>query len=60
MNESLTEKLKALTEMFSRFDAIYNEGTLKGYTELKETVNGVIRTNKKLELDLEDLKGELD
>lgn len=33
---------------------------MKGYTELKETVNGIIRASKKLQLDLEDLKGELD
>jgi hypothetical protein len=55
-NQNYHEKIEELAKQFQRFDDLYNEKSHRGNTEIRETVFTMVRTNKKLELDLEDLR----
>lgn len=57
-NKDYRDKLEELAKQFQKFDDLYNEQSHKGNTEIRETVFSMVRANKKLELDLEDMRRE--
>lgn len=55
-NAELQEKFEELAKQFQKFDDLYNEKSHRGNTEIRETVFTMVRANKKLQLDIDDMQ----